>query len=155
MFTSVSSCVPNSVVTLEFTSTRRQKFDIWSNVSIQVNGISVTARPIILSNNDIVTATVTTPAGYLGYQFYPYYLDDKLQNFAVVNRNNYNATVKSADARRRWYNYIQFSPTISFSELPDFLQNSSIGFGKGFIDVEKLHVVMDPLKNSAVLYSTT
>ena len=154
MFGSLSSCAPNSQVTLEFTSDRRQKFDIWSNVYIEVNRISVATRPILLANGDIVSATVTTPSGYLGYQFYPYELDNRVHYVALVNKNNYNPTVKIADRQRRWYNYIQFRPRVSVAGLPEYLQNDLIGSSKGIVDVEKIHVIMDPLNSSAVFYST-
>lgn len=151
MFRSVSACVPNSVITTEFTSLVNQEFNIWSNVTISVNGIEVHVRPIYLNSGDEVAATVTTPSSYLGYQFYPYTLDKKPQTFAVVNKNNYNATIKPVDARKRWYNYLPKSFEISWYNQ----QNSivTVGTARNLVKINEVHVVLDAANKSVVFYS--
>ena len=114
MFRSLSRCTPNSPVTLAFTSSKTQYFDIWSNVTVSINSTVTNTRPILITSGDQVEVSITTPSAYLGYAFYPYTLDTLPYSFAVVNRNNFTPTVKSSDARKRWYNYVITNYTISF-----------------------------------------
>lgn len=154
MFDSLSSCIPNTTVTTSFTSDKNQVFDIWTNVAITVNGITSIQRPIYLNIGDTVEATVTSPTTFLNYNFYIYYLDGRQQTFAVVNKNNYLPTVRGSDSRKRWYNYIPNQFTISFYKdigKHDFL----LGYGKELIDIDDLHIVLDPQGKSVCFYTRT
>ena len=153
MFGSISSCTPNSSVSTQFRSTRNQILNIWANVAITVNGEVTNQRPIRLVDGDLVEATVTSPPGYLDYKFYSYTLNSELQSFAVVNKNNYGAvTVKAADSKKRWYNYVPVNFTISYYRDLTKL-DYPLGFGIQFVDVDELHIVLDPLNKSVLFYS--
>lgn len=153
MFKSLSSCTPNSTVTTSFQSKDKQLLDIWSNVEVKVNGQVSNQRPILINIADVVEATVTAPSAYLGYKFYSYFLNGQVQTFAVVNKNNYtNITVKAADSRKRWYNYIPKNFTISY--YGDVTQQDYLlGYGRQLIDVDELHIVLDPQNKAVVFYS--
>lgn len=153
MFKSLSSCTPNSTVTTSFQSKDKQLLDIWSNVEVRVNGQVSNQRPILLNAADVVEATVTSPSAYLGHKFYSYVLDGRSQSFAVVNKNNYsNITVKAADSRKRWYNYIPKNFTISYyGDITE--QDYILGYGRQLIDVDELHIVLDPQHKAVVFYS--
>lgn len=153
MFYSVSQCTPNSNVTVEFTSTQRQELDIAANVTILVNGGVESSRPVQLNLGDHVAATVTTPAGYLGYRIIPYTLGDTENGFAVVNRNLYQPTVIPRESRKRWFNYDPTEFRISFyGDLVS--ERYLLGYGRGIIDIEQLHVVLDNMDNAVCFYST-
>lgn len=151
MFRSVSACTPNSVVTTEFTSSVNQEFNIWSNVTVAINGTVNNDRPIQLSVGDAVTAILTTPNGFRDYQFYPYTLDRKPQAFAVVNKNNYNPTIKIVDARKRWYNYLPKATTISWYNQLNSVR--SVGTSKNIVDIDRVHIYLDAARSSVVFYS--
>jgi hypothetical protein len=153
MFSSVSSCAPNSQVTTSFRSTLSQTLDIWANIAVSVNGSVTTARPIQLAADDLVQATVGTPATALGYRFIPYTLDGKPQCFAVVNRNNYAPTVKTVDATRRWFNYPVFRIEYSFHNGTTTSRALSLGINNQDIDIDQLHVVCDPQNRTIHFYT--
>lgn len=152
MFRSVSACIPGSVVATEFVSTAVQELNIWSNVTINLNGIVDNRRPIPLLPGDTVEAVITTPSGYLNYQFYPYILNKKPQCFAVVNKNNYNPTIKPVDARKRWFNYLPKSFVVSWYNRPDLI--NLVGNNRSLISINQTHIVLDATQNSVVFYST-
>lgn len=152
MFSSVSSCAPNSQVTTSFRSTLSQTLDIWANIAVSVNGSVTTARPIQLAANDLVQATVSTPATALGYRFIPYTLDGRPQSFAVVNRNNYAPTVKTVDATRRWFNYPVNRIEYSFHTGTTSSRALSLGINNQDIDIDQLHIVCDPQNRTIHFY---
>lgn len=146
MFRSLSSCVPNSNVQTSYRATYRHRLVVTEpGLIILCNGITVTQYPHNVNINDTIEARLTTPAAYLGYRFYQYFIDNITQYFAVVNRNNFNPTIKIPDRKRKWYNYINFAQEISFSTNVFKTPTRLAGFGHGLIDVEELHVILDPL----------
>jgi len=153
MFSSISTCVPDSTVTVSFISDRQQFLNISANITVAVNSIVVTNRPMVLADKDFVQATVISPLGYLGHQFYEYYLDGALQTFAVVNKNNYLPLVKQADAPKKWFNYSPPNFLISFYNNPTYIQRP-MGFGCGFVDIAQTHVALDHINNSVRFYTT-
>lgn len=151
MFRSVSACAPNSVVTTEFTALVNQEIDIWSNVTVSVNGTVRNERPILSNAGEIISATVTAPTGYLSYKFYPYSLNQRPQTFAVVNKNNYTPTIQVVDARKRWFNYLPKSFVISWYNYDRSIR--SVGSNRDIVDIDKVHIVLDAVNFSVVFYS--
>jgi hypothetical protein len=153
MFSSISTCAPDSTVTVSFISARPQFLNISANITVAVNSTVVTDRPLLLANNDYVEATVVSPSGYLGYQFYEYHLNGALQTFAVVNKNDYRPLVKQADAPKKWFNYAPTNFLISFYNNPTYTQRP-MGFGHGLVDIARTHVALDHINNSVRFYTT-
>lgn len=154
MFPSLSSCVPNTNVSTQYQATYNHKLVVVDPLlTLYRNGILVTQQPVLVKTNDTMQVRFTTPAGYLAHRFHTYYIDGIAQYFAVVNQNNYNPVLKEADVKRKWYNYINFTQEITFST--NALKNSQrlTGYAHGLIDVEQLHVVLDPLTFSVSFYS--
>lgn len=153
MFSSLSACTPNTLVQTEYQAEYSHKLVIDSAVTIKVNGSVVTDRPVDITVGSLVVAEVTTPVNYLGYAFYSYRIDDRDLAFAVVNRNNYVPTIRTDNIKKKWYNYPNFAPLISFySPEPDdpfYLA----GFGRGLIDVDSLHVILDLFNEDVHFYS--
>ena len=151
MFSSVSSCIPGSTANTSYTASTRHNLDISTNVTVRLDGSIVAARPIAVFPGNLVSASVTTGPGYLDYQFISYTIDSRHNSFAVVNRNNYNPTIKSADAQRRWYNYPEEHITVSrYSTGYDV--NASTGMNRDLIDVDSLHVVLDHWNQTVYFY---
>jgi len=156
MFTSLSSCIPATLVTTTYSSLNSHELDIDSNVSISINGNFTTQRPIQINQGDVVRAQIISPPLYLGYNFYEYSIDGVPSVFAVVNRNNFTATVKTKDSKLKWFNYIASNPEISFYQSPEkFPTRKLVGYGSDFIDVAKLHIILDPANAFINFYSTT
>ena len=153
MFSSASACTPNSQVYVTFLSDKNQILDITPDVEIDVNGDVISSRPINLVSGDIVTGTITTPVTYLGHELYPYTLDDSQHCFAIVNKNNYHPTVTVDASRKKWYNYIPADFLISFYHNGN-IQQVYPGFGQGTIDVGKVHIILNPVDNSVLFYSS-
>jgi hypothetical protein len=154
MFSSLSSCVPNTNVSTEYRATYNHKLVVVDPLlTLYRNGLQVTSQPVLVKTGDTLQVRLTTPAGYLAHRFHSYYIDGIEQYFAVVNQNNYSPVLKEADVKRKWYNYINFTQEITFST--NALRNTQrlVGFGHGLIDVEELHVVLDPLTYSVSFYS--
>ena len=153
MFSSASACTPNSQVYVTFLSDKNQILDITPDVEIDVNGDVISSRPINLVSGDMVTGTITTPVTYLGHELYPYTLDDSQHCFAIVNKNNYHPTVTVDASRKKWYNYIPADFLISFYHNGN-IQQVYPGFGQGAIDVSKVHIILNPVDNSVLFYSS-
>ena len=150
MFSSVSACAPNSPITVNFYSDKYQTFNIWSNVTVSINGTVTNTRPIKLNITDYVEATVTSPPGYLDYTFYEYQLDFKTHSFAVVNKNSYTPTVKPGDAGKSWYNYVPGKFLITFYGED---KQREFGFNYNQIDMERTHIVLDHINDAVYFYS--
>ena len=153
MFSSVSTCAPDSTVTVNFVSDQAQLLNISSNITVTVNSTVITSRPILLAGKDYVEATVISPPGYLEYQFYEYYLGGALQTFAVVNKNDYRPTVKQADAPKKWFNYIPTKFLVSFYNNPAYSQHP-MGFGRGIVDIAQTHIALDHINDAVCFYTT-
>jgi hypothetical protein len=154
MFSSVSSCTPNSHVTTEFVASTYTVLEIWSNVSISVNGNVTTTRPIELFAGDRIIANVATPVNYLDYKVFPYTTNSLQQYFAVATRNDYQPLVKTPDNRKRWYNYVERDITVSFWQSP-YKKHFYLGSNRNFVDVDSLHIVLDHLNYKVLFYSTS
>jgi hypothetical protein len=154
MFSSLSACVPNSQVVTSFVSSQQQLLDISANVQVSVNGTVSNIRPVVLANNDAVSATVTTSNVYLGYDYYEYTLNNSKNYFAVVNKNNYTPTVKVSDQGKRWFNYNPPNLLISFYSSPDPFQRP-LGFGKRIIEIAQTHIVLDHINNAVCFYANS
>jgi len=151
MFSSASVCVPNSQVSVSFSASRDQVLDISQDVTVDVNGIAVTARPINITTGQTVTATVTSPPGYLEYQFFQYSIDGQTNHFAVVNKNNYQPTVKPVDSVKRWFNYNNNNIKISYyGGLVD--RQYPLGFGKNIVDIASSHIILDHVNDAVGFY---
>ena len=153
MFSSVSSCVPNSQVRLNFVSGKAQKLDVPNNVNLYINGSLTALRPVNLITGDFVEVELTTPPTYLGYAFYNYILDDVEHAFAVVNTNDYRPTVKIADVPKRWFNYFPLDIRTSFYDQ-DKTTSRPMGRGSNFVDIDRTHVVLDHIRDRVNFYST-
>ena len=153
MFNSVSACTPDSLVSTSFVSTQTQLLNISSNVTVSVNEIVTSSRPVTIAVNDRVVATVTSPLSYLGYEFHEYYLNGTQQYFAVVNKNNYHPSVKNVDATKKWFNYLPTELSVSFY-YSVYNTQRPLGAAHGIVDIEKTHIVLDHI-NDAVLFYTT
>ena len=149
MFSSVSACAPNSLITVDFYSDKYQTFNIWSNVTVSVNGTVTNTRPIKLNFADYVEATVTSPPEYLDYTFYEYQLDFKTQYFAIVNKNNYTPTVKPGDVGKTWYNYVPSKFLITYYNSG---KQQQFGFNDKLIDMEHVHIVLDHINDAVYFY---
>jgi hypothetical protein len=153
-FPSVSSCAPGSSVKTKFLSSDNQKLNIWSNITVTVNGVTANTRPITLKKQDLVQATVTASAGTLSYRFIPYTLGDKQQYFAVVNRNNYAPTVKATENYKRWYNYYVIDLKYSWHDGFNTSGPYTLGLGWDTVDVDNMHIVLDPVNRFVHFYRT-
>jgi len=154
MFPSLSLCTPLSLVTTQYRSESDHELDIDANVTIQINGIVRSERPIRVFPTDLVKAQITSPMGYLGYAFYEYTIDNVPSAFGVANRNNYNPTVKIKDSKLKWFNYLNLQPEITFYQSRlQFPTLKLVGWASNFIDVEELHIILDPLNNSLNFFS--
>jgi hypothetical protein len=153
MFNSVSACTPDSSVTTGFFSTRPQVLNISPDITVLVNKTVISARPVIIGINNQVDVTVTSPPGYLGYQFYEYYLDGVQQYFAVVNKNNYRPTVKTVDATKKWFNYLPTDFLISFYNDNLYIQRP-LGVAHGIIDIQQTHIVLDHVNDAVCFYTS-
>jgi len=151
MFSSASSCIPESLVSVDFVSLKDQVLDISIDVTITVNGEIISDRPINLLIGDRVKAEVVSPLGYLQYQFYEYFLDGQKHHFAVVNKSYYAPTVKTADVPKKWFNYNVSDLRISFYD-PDDAITYPIGFAKNFVDIQSSHIVLDHINNTVGFY---
>ena len=153
MFGSASACTPETQVFVEFVSTKDQVLDISIDVTVAIDGTVTSDRPINILTGQTVTATVTSPAGYLQYQFYEYFLDGQKSHFAVVNKNYYFPTVKTTDAAKRWFNYTINELRISFYDTIDIV-DYPIGFARNIVDIQTAHVVLDNINDAVAFYST-
>ena len=152
MFSSVSACIPDSQVSVTFQSASIQTLDISADIEITVNGVIAADRPIELIDGDQVSANILTPAGYLEHVFYPYTLDSVTQYFAIVNCNRYTPTVTVNATTKKWFNYEPSNLVISFRSN-SLTQQVTLGFGKGLIDMNNIHIILNPLANAVFFYS--
>ena len=152
MFSSVSACIPDSQVSVTFQSASIQTLDISADIEITVNGVIAADRPIELIDGDQVSANILTPAGYLEHVFYPYTLDSVTQYFAIVNCNRYTPTVTVNASTKKWFNYEPSNLVISFRSN-SLTQQVTLGFGKGLIDMNNIHIILNPLANAVFFYS--
>ena len=153
MFNSVSACTPDSLVSTSFVSTQTQLLNISSNVTVSINETVIATRPVALAVGDRVSATITSPLSYLGYEFHEYYLDGIQQYFAVVNKNNYHPSVKNVDATKKWFNYLPTEFLISFY-YSVYNTQYPLGNAHGVVDIEKTHIVLDHINDSVLFYTT-
>lgn len=153
MFNSVSACTPDSQVSTSFVSTRAQLLNTSPSITVSIDGTVVTSRPISITADQIVTATVTSPPNYLGYEFHEYYINGTQQYFAVANKNNYHPTVKPVDAAKKWFNYLPTDFLISFYYGMFDIQRP-LGSARGIIDIEKTHIVLDHVNDAVCFYTT-
>ena len=152
MFNSVSACTPNSVVTVDFFSSKSQTLSIQQSVTLSVNGSVIPSGVVELLEGDHVEATLTTPLSYLGYRIYTYILDSLKQEFAIVNKNDYRPSVKTTDARKKWFNYVPQKFLISFYKSTRTNQQL-IGFNKNFIpNISSYHIVLDHINDAVCFY---
>ena len=131
-------------------------------LSITVSGkIFTTSTAFRLVEKDTVSVTVTSPANYLGYQFYQYHLDGMLNYFAVVNKNNYTPLVKTAERKKRFYNYVNYGSSITIYETSSKaeLYTSSRGLGvadtSGTVNILASHIVLEPVNSKVNFYAGT
>ncbi|CAB4221231.1 hypothetical protein UFOVP1636_202 [uncultured Caudovirales phage] len=156
MFNSVSACTPNSVVTVDFYSSKSQTFNISTvGVILSVNDSVISTRPVDLLPLDHVQVTVTTPNSYLGYQIYEYQLDSLTQTFAIVNKNDYRPSVKTTDARKKWFNYAPQVFLISFYKSAINNQRR-LGFNYNLTpNILAYHIVLDHINDTVCFYADT
>ena len=153
MFNSVSACTPNSVVTVDFFSSKSQTLSIQQSVTLSVNGSVIPSGVVELLAGDHVEASLTTPLSYLGYQIYTYVLDSLKQEFAIVNKNDYRPSVKTTDARKKWFNYVPQKFLISFYKSTRNNQRL-LGFNRNFIpNISSYHIVLDHINDAVCFYS--
>jgi len=153
MFNSVSACTPNSVVTVDFFSSKSQTLSIQQSVTLSVNGSVIPSGVVELLAGDHVEATLTTPLSYLGYQIYTYVLDSLKQEFAIVNKNDYRPSVKTTDARKKWFNYVPQKFLISFYKSTKNNQQL-LGFNRNFIpNISSYHIVLDHINDAVCFYT--
>lgn len=153
MFSSISECQPNTAVSTSFTVTNQQILTVDANVTISVNDVVANANVITVQTGDVITATVTTPSGFLDFQIHEYALDSVKQYFAVVNKNDYRPTVKPSDVGKRWFNYAPAEFRVSFYASIDPFQRP-LGSGRRFIDIANTHIALDHINAAVCFYST-
>jgi len=156
MFNSVSACTPNSVITVDFYSSKSQTFNISTvGVILSVNDSIISTRPVDLLPLDHVQVTVTTPNSYLGYQIYEYQLDSLTQTSAIVNKNDYRPSVKTTDARKKWFNYAPQVFLISFYKSAINNQRR-LGFNYNLTpNILAYHIVLDHINDTVCFYADT
>jgi len=131
VFSSVSRCKPLTEVTTSFIADANLLLDISSGISLRVDNQLVATRPISISKNSKVEATLVSPAGWSSSVQIPYSINGSQLSFIVVNENRSSISFTLEGLSNRWY---RFDPTDShFISYYNF--NSSAVKALGFNDV--------------------
>ena len=138
----------------------RKTTNIQATISVTSSGTVFPANTKVeLKKYDTVYCSVTTPAAYLGYSYYEYFLGGMQNYFAVVNKNNYNPLVKIGDRLKRFFNYVNYYSSISLMNGVDkeILYVSLTGLGEGSsvgnVNFDNYHVVLDSINSRVNFYT--
>ena len=153
MFPSISRAIPLTQVTTSFTATRAMIIAPVSAFTLKVNGQTPTnPTSVNVSQGDVVTATVTSPADYAWHDFYYYTIDGVPQTFAAVNKSLYSIHVNPDDAKKRWYLYSTPVHELTFNSPST--GNVPLNLGTKFDSIiDDVHVVLDPNSESVYFYN--
>lgn len=150
MFLSISKCIPNTLVYTEFVAERQLELNIDESIEIKINNSVVSTRPITISANNVVRATLLSPENFSQHSFVQYSIDGNQLSFAVANKAVHSNKLTPKLIKNRWYNLAPKKHLITYKDL---LAQSTFEFGYNSANYtqSKFTKLLDHGKNNFIL----